>query len=79
MGVASGIAVGVYARNGMGGEAERAAREWEGVRGSLPGPLRGAGGGGGEGEEDAEGDEDDAQGEEEDGELDADGDIDVVG
>ncbi|CAN9125506.1 unnamed protein product [Alternaria alternata] len=79
MGVASGIAVGVYARNGMGGEAERAAREWEGVRGSLPGPLRGAGGGGGEGEEDAEGDEDDAEGEEEDGELDADGDIDVVG
>jgi hypothetical protein len=74
MGVASGIAVGVYARNGMGGEAERAAREWEGVRGSLPGPLLGAGGG----EDDAEGDEDDAEGEE-DGDLDADGDIDVVG
>jgi hypothetical protein len=76
MGVASGIAVGVYACNGMGGESVRAARVWEGVRGSLPAPLRG---GGVEEEEDAEGEDDDAEGEEEDGELDADGDIDVVG
>ncbi|KAG9195810.1 hypothetical protein G6011_00931 [Alternaria panax] len=69
VGVVGGIAMSVYGRLGMAGESEKAGWEWEGVRGSLPLPLRG-------GEDDAEGEED-AEGED-DLDVDADGDIDVV-
>jgi len=71
--VVAGLCMNTYRRNGLVAEADAAAREFENVRGQLPGALRG--GDGGDADVDADGDVD-AEGEED---VDADGDIDVVG